>query len=119
MEPQVAVPPIQTATKNARQLALLGMLLQFLHILFGITAIIGVIVTQTHKHNTLGSVYQSHLRWQFVTFWIALVGYASGFYLWITHSTPWLAAAVLALVNYRLIVNYLAWINRRAIDRWF
>lgn len=119
MTPRATVPPVQLAKDNARRLTLFGMLLQILHVLFGVTALLGIIITQTHKHTTAGSVYESHLRWQFVTFWMGLAGYVPAFYLWITQSTPWLVVAVFILVAYRIIVSCNAWARHRPIDRWF
>ena len=107
----------QTQTRDARQLVLLGILLQALHVLFGVTAIIGVLVTQTRTHSTKGSVYQSHLHWQFVTFWIGATGYAAGFYVWVTHGNPWLVLLVLFIVLYRLVVSAIYWRAAKAMHR--
>lgn len=104
-------------TKDARQLALLGILLQALHVLFGVTAIIGVLVTQTRAASTDGTVYRSQLRWQFGTFCIAMAGYAIAFYIWATQQNPWFVPAVLAIVTYRLWVSTCYWIKRRALCR--
>ena len=101
----------------ARQLALLGILLQALHVLFGVTAIIGVLVTQTRAASTDGTVYRSQLRWQFGTFWIAFSGYTIAFHSWVNQQNPWLVPAVLALVIYRLWVSISYWVNRKAISR--
>lgn len=118
MEPHTRSPLGDATQRNARQLALLGILLQALHVLFGFTAIIGVIITQTRIDSTRETIYYSHLQWQFVTFWMALTGYTCGFYFWATQATPWIVAAVLALIIYRLAVSIRAWILQRTIDRW-
>lgn len=68
------------AEKKARDQTILVYLLLFLHILFGITALIGVIICHTKKSVTENSVYESHRVWQTWTFWTGLIGYAAGFY---------------------------------------
>ena len=107
----------EAQTRDARQLVLLGILLQTLHVLFGVTAIIGVLVTQTRTRSTKGSVYQSHLHWQFVTFWIGAAGYTLGFYVWATHGNPWLVLLVLFFVFYRLVVSVIYWRAAKAMNR--
>ena len=113
------LPASQTQIRDARQLALLGILLQALHVLFGVTAIIGVLVTQTRTRSTEGSVYRSQLRWQFVTFWIGVVGYAMGFYQWATHGNSWLLVLVLLVVFYRIVVSAIYWRAAKTINRVF
>lgn len=103
--------------RSARQLAMLGILLQGLHVLFGITAIISVLVAHAKIRSTQGTVYYSHLRWQIATFWLALTGYGVGFYIWMTHQYPWVVLAVLAWVIYRLIINIYCWRSQIAIER--
>lgn len=108
---------LEAQTRQARQLVLLGIMLQALHILFGITAFIGVLVTQTRIDSTQGSVYESQLRWQFVTFWIGLAGYAIGFYVWASHGSPWLVLLVLFFLLYRLVISATYWRAAKALRR--
>ena len=103
--------------QGARQLALLGILLQSLHVLFGITAVIGVLVAHTKIGDTKGTLYQSHLRWQIVTFWLALGGYAIGLYLWISQHFPYMMLVVLVWVIYRILFNVHCWRKHVAIER--
>jgi len=111
-------PPASESTDHqARQLALLGILLQALHVLFGITAIIGVLVAHTKIGSTQGTIYYSHLRWQIATFWMAFAGYAAGLYIWTSQQYPWMTLAVLAWVIYRLIISLRYWRKSAAIDR--
>lgn len=44
-------------------------LLYLLGILFGITALIGVIVNHTHLKKTRGTYAHSHFIWQIISFW--------------------------------------------------
>lgn len=105
--------------RGVRQLVLLGIVLQVLHILFGITAIIGVLVTQTRTDSTQGTAYESQLRWQFFTFWIGLAGYAMGFYVWATYGTPWLVPLTLLIVLYRLVISAIYWRAAEPMKRTF
>ena len=102
---------------KSRQLALLGILLQCLHMLFGITAVIGVLIAHTRIHSTTGTVYYSQLRWQLITFWVGLIAYALAFYLWVTQSMIWPLALVFTFVLYRLIISIAYWRQTRALER--
>lgn len=102
---------------DARRLTLLGILLQSLHILFGVTALLGVLITQAQRDKAINTIYDSHLQWQFVTFWLALIGYATGFYLWAAQSNFWLVLVTALLMVYRLAVSILAWRAHRPINR--
>lgn len=109
----------EAQTRDSRQLVLLGIVLQVLHILFGVTAIIGVLVTQTRTDSTRGTVYESQLRWQFVTFWMGLAGYAMGFYVWATYGNPWLVPLILLIIMYRLVVSAVYWRAEKPMKRMF
>jgi len=106
-------------TRGVRQLVLLGIVLQVLHFLFGITAIIGVLVTQTRTDSARGTIYESQLRWQFVTFWMGLAGYAMGFYVWAVYGTPWLVPLTLLIVLYRLMISAIYWRAAKPMKRTF
>ncbi|MFK7995914.1 MAG: hypothetical protein AB8B87_17390 [Granulosicoccus sp.] len=103
---------------RARQLALLGIVLLALHLLFGITAIISVLVAHTKINSTQETVYHSHLRWQIATFWLGLAGYAMGFYVWSAYQYPYAVLAVLAWVFYRLFINVHHWRGKSEITRF-
>ena len=100
-----------------RRLVLLGMLLQMLHVLFGVTAVIGMLVTQMSIKSTQGTVYYSQLKWQFITFWIGLAGYVVAFYLWLSHQFVWGFGIVFAVVTYRLWISVWHWQNRTPVTR--
>lgn len=104
------------STDAARRLALLGILLQTLHVLFGVTAIIGVLVTQMNVTATHGTVYHSQLKWQFTTFWIGLAGYAATFYLWLNHQIVWGVVVIFLVIVYRLCVSAWHWKNATPIN---
>lgn len=69
-------------SSQAHRLALLVYLLYALGILFGITAVIGVIVNHTLIHQTQGTNAYSHFIWQIVSFWILFAGVATTIALW-------------------------------------
>ncbi len=58
---------------STQKLAGLVYLLYLLGILFGITALIGVIVNHTHLSETRGTYVHSHFIWQICSFWILFV----------------------------------------------
>ena len=93
------------------------MLLQALHILFGITAIIGMLIAHTHLASTKGTIYYSHLKWQLVTFWCAFAGYAIAAGLWMYTDNSWPVLVVAGFVAYRLVVNVRRWLSEQPIDR--
>ena len=102
---------------KSRQLALLGILLQCLHVLFGITAVIGVLIAHNKIQSTAGTVYHSQLRWQLITFWVGLFAYALAIYFWITQSMIWPIVLVFAFVLYRLITSIIYWQRSQALKR--
>ncbi|MFK7890734.1 MAG: hypothetical protein AB8B63_07945 [Granulosicoccus sp.] len=106
-------------TSKARSLALLGMLLQAMHAMFGITAIIGVLIAHVNLAATRETVYYSHLRWQIATFWYALAGYAAAVWLWLEYGTGWPVIIPALFVVYRLLVNLYYWRSQRQIVRIF
>ena len=66
----------------ARRQTILVYVLYLLHPLFGITALIGVIICHTRNTVTQDTVFESHRIWQAWTFWAGLIGYAAGIYYW-------------------------------------
>ena len=70
--------------------------LQALSFLWGITAIVGVIINYVKREDARGTVYESHFDWQIRTFWWALAWLAVGF--------------VLAFVLVGFLVLFIAWI---------
>ncbi len=67
---------------NPLRLAALVYLLFFLGILFGITALIGVIINHTHFAQTKGSIASSHFRLQIISFWGLFCALTASFMWW-------------------------------------
>ena len=55
--------------------------LQGLSFLFGLTALVGLIINYVKRDDALGTIYQSHFDWQIRTFWWALAWWVLGFLL--------------------------------------
>jgi uncharacterized membrane protein len=47
--------------------------LQALSFMFGVTALVGLIVNYVKRDDAMGTVYQSHFDWQIRTFWWGLL----------------------------------------------
>ena len=103
--------------EKARKLSLLGIILQALHPLFGITAVIGFLVAITSKKSTEGTLYQSHIKWQIVTFWFGFVGYAVAFFLWSKLGITWPVVLVFLFIAYRVFSNINRWLHKQALER--
>jgi uncharacterized membrane protein len=55
--------------------------LQALSLLWGVTAIIGVVVSYVKREDAVGTLYESHFNWQIRTFWFGLLWGFIGFVL--------------------------------------
>jgi uncharacterized membrane protein len=70
--------------------------LQALSFLWGITAIVGVIINYVKREDARGTVYESHFDWQIRTFWWGLAWFVVG--------------VVLAILVVGVLVLFVAWI---------
>ena len=70
--------------------------LQALSFLWGITAIVGVIINYVKREDARGTVYESHFDWQIRTFWWGLAWFVVGL--------------VLAILVVGVLVLFVAWI---------
>jgi uncharacterized membrane protein len=71
-------------------------LLQALSFLWGVTAIVGVIISYVKRDDASGTIYESHFDWQIRTFWWGLLWGVIGF--------------ILAIVLVGFAVMFVAWI---------
>jgi len=55
--------------------------LQALSFLWGVTAIVGIIINYVKREDAAGTVYQNHFDWQIRTFWFGLLWGVVGFLL--------------------------------------
>ena len=76
-----------TAAKSPEELGSLKTIttvvyaLQALSFLWGVTAIVGVIINYVKREDVAGTLYQSHFDWQIRTFWWGLLWGVIGFVL--------------------------------------
>ena len=95
-----------TMDADAYKQTILVYLLYALHMLFGITALIGVIVCHTRKPSKINAVYSSHKVWQRWTFWAGLLGYSAGFYYWNTRGSPIILVVTFLWAHYRIAYGW-------------
>jgi len=99
--------PEQSAKEKAAQSqSTLIYLLYALHLLFGVTALIGVIICHMKKNVTDGTIYQSHRIWQLWTFWTAAIGYSAGVYYWLSMGSINVLILTFGWVYYRIIKGW-------------
>ena len=104
-----------SASKSPEELAglknvtMMVYLLQALSFLWGVTAVVGVIVNYVKRDDAKGTVYESHFDWQIRTFWWgllwAVIGFVTAFIL---------VGFVVLFVNfvwciYRIVKGFLNW----------
>lgn len=109
---------VETKTSSSKNLVILGVLLQTLHVLFGFTAIIGMFINHMLIDQTKGTIYYSQLRWQLITFWVAAALYACAFIAWQHYGVLWPSIAVLLFSFYRIGVCAYHCITHQAIERF-
>jgi len=80
-----------------KNIAMMVYLLQALSFLWGVTAIVGVIVNYVKRDDARGTLYESHFDWQIRTFWWGLL---------------WGVVGVLLIIALGLgfVVMFVAWI---------
>ena len=108
-----------TPTDQPRRLSMLGILLLALHPLFGITAVIGMLISTTSLKKVEGTIYRSHLKWQIVTFWIGLAAYVIALFFWQSYGMTWPLIVAFLFVAYRLYTNLKHWINSEPLNRLY
>ena len=89
----------------ARRLVILGVLLQSLHVLFGFTAIMGMLINHMLIDQSKNTVYHSHIRWQLITFWLSAALYLLAFLGWFYYGALWPAVTVLLFTFYRIGIS--------------
>jgi uncharacterized membrane protein len=80
--------------------------LQALSFLWGVTAIIGIVINYIKRDDVRGTVYESHFDWQIRTFWWGLVWCAVGMVL------------ALALVGFLILFVAWVWMIYRVVKGW-
>jgi len=81
--------------------------LQALSFLWGVTALIGVVISYVKRDDAVGTVYESHFNWQIRTFWWGLIWTAVGIALAIFVVGVFVLFAVWVWMIYRVIKGWL------------
>jgi uncharacterized membrane protein len=72
-----------------------------------VTGIIAIIVNYVKREDVVGTIYQSHFRWQIRTFWYSLLWFViGGSTVWIIIGFPILAVAGIWYI-YRIVKGWL------------
>lgn len=101
--------------ESLRTVALAVYVLQALSFLWGITAVIGVIIDYVKLDDARGTWLENHLRWQIRTFWWALVWTVLGV------ATLWLGVGFVVLgvayfwTIYRMVKGWLKLVERKPV----
>ena len=102
---------------KARRLALLGLILQSLHVLFGFTAVMGMFINHMLIDQSKDTIYHSQLRWQLITFWVSAALYTVAFIIWRNYALGWPAIAVFTFTLYRIGVGIYYFKAEQPLDR--
>jgi uncharacterized membrane protein len=92
-----ATPRSPEELTGLKNVTMMVYLLQALSFLWGVTAIVGVVVNYVKRDDARGTVYESHFEWQIRTFWWGLL---------------WGVVGVLLVIVFGLgfLVMFVAWI---------
>lgn len=80
--------------------------LQAAFFLFGITALVAIIINYVKKDDVYGTWFESHFRWQIRTFWFGLVWGCLG------------VLTLLLIIGYPILVADGVWIIYRIVKGW-
>lgn len=106
------------AEDEERRFVLLGVLLQTLHILFGVTALLGMFLTLGRLPSITSTVWREHCRWQITTFWVGAALYTITLIIgfWFESWWPFVLAAM--WVTYRIVTSAIGVATNNPIHRW-
>jgi uncharacterized membrane protein len=91
---------------SLKQITMVVYILQALSFFFGVTAIVGVVISYVKKEDAAGTVYESHFDWQIRTFWWGLVWAIVGFLL------------AFVLVGFAIMFVAWIWAIYRVVKGW-
>ena len=111
------MPDTSIPLDQPRRQSMLGIILLALHPLFGITALIGMLISSTSLKSVEGTIYHSHLKWQISTFWVGLAAYVIAFSVWRSFGLIWPVVAAFVFVAYRIFANLKHWSNHEPLTR--
>jgi len=111
------MPDKPASMDQPRRQSILGIILLALHPLFGITAVIGMLISSTSLKSVEGTIYHSHLKWQISTFWFGLAAYVIAFSVWRSFGLTWPIVAAFFFVAYRVSTNFRHWSQHEPLNR--
>ncbi len=102
-----------------RRFALLGVLLQALHVLFGVTAVLGMYLTITRLPTMKNALWIEHCRWQVFTFWVGAAAYFITLVIGFRFGLWWPFILAAMWVSYRILSSAIGVATRGPIPRLF
>jgi uncharacterized membrane protein len=99
------VKPNRTPPNVEKRFAILGLVLQALHVLFGVTAILGMFLTLSQLKQLKNPMWIQHCRWQLFTFWVGAAAYAVGLFVGFSYGLWWPFVLAAVWVSYRLLTS--------------
>ena len=112
------VNPKKVREAKLRSLAWLGLLLQVFGVMFGITALIGMLISSTKLKEAKGSIYESHLVWQIVTFWLGVIVALGSYTIYVKNGATWPMIVAGLFIIYRTLTSLFLLIEAKPIKRW-
>jgi len=101
-------PAAKTAEELAglKNIAMVVYALQALSFLWGVTAIIGIVINYVKREDARGTLYESHFEWQIRTFWWGLLWGVVGVIL------------MFVLVGFFVLFATWVWVIYRVVKGW-
>lgn len=98
---------------NLRLLTLIIYILYAISWFTGLSAVVAIVLNYIKREDTLGTIYESHFRWQMRTFWWSLLWAVIGFVTVYVLVGFLVLGALLVWLIYRLVKGLLYWSERR------
>lgn len=109
--------PLKSFEADEWRFILLGVLLQALHFVFGVTAIFGMFLNVSRLPKLKSSKWQDHCRWQITTFWIGAVLYAVTLFIGSSKGIWWPFILAAMWVSYRIISSAVGVATKTSVPR--
>jgi uncharacterized membrane protein len=109
-------PSADQAIHKARNVALVVYVLYALSFLYGITAIVGVVIAYIKRDDVRGTWLESHFSWQIQTFWWGLLWTVVGIVLALAAVGFLILFAVWIWAIYRVVKGWLRLNDGREVD---
>ena len=101
-----------------RKFVLLGVLLQALHVLFGVTALLGMYLTLGRLPSIKHALWREQCKWQVTTFWVGAALYISTIIIGFLTEQWWPFVLAAMWVTYRILCSAIGVATRSNIHRW-